>query len=59
MTLSRRYASLLPSTERRRNPRCPRQTSPNKVLQADKGNLSYLLYSQKSRQLTFAAELGR
>jgi hypothetical protein len=32
---------------------------PNTALQADKGKLSCLLHSQKSRQLTFAAELGR
>jgi hypothetical protein len=32
---------------------------PNKALQTDKGNLSCLLRSQKSRQLAFAAELGR
>ena len=32
---------------------------PNKALQTDKGKLSRLLRSQKPRQLTFAAELGR
>jgi hypothetical protein len=32
---------------------------PNKALQPDKGKLSYLLHSQKPRQLAFAAELGR
>jgi hypothetical protein len=31
----------------------------NKALQTDKGKLSCLLHSQKPRQLTFAAELGR
>ena len=31
----------------------------NKTLQPDKGKLSCLLHSQKSRQLAFAAELGR
>jgi hypothetical protein len=32
---------------------------PDKVLQTDKVNLSCLLHPQKSRQLAFAAELGR
>ena len=32
---------------------------PNKALQTDKDKLSCLLHSQKPRQLTFAAELGR
>ena len=32
---------------------------PNTALQSDKGKLSCLLHSQKSRQLAFAAELGR
>jgi hypothetical protein len=31
----------------------------NKTLQADKAKLSRLLHSQESRQLAFAAELGR
>lgn len=31
----------------------------NKALQTDKGKLSRLLHSQESRQLAFAAELGR
>lgn len=31
----------------------------NKALQSDKGNLSCLLHSQKSRQLAVAAELRR
>jgi hypothetical protein len=31
----------------------------NTALQTDKGKLSRLLHSQKPRQLTFAAELGR
>jgi hypothetical protein len=32
---------------------------PNKALQTDKAKLSRLLHSQESRQLAFAAELGR
>jgi len=32
---------------------------PNRSLQADNGNLSCLLLTQKPRQLTFAAELKR
>jgi hypothetical protein len=32
---------------------------PDKALQTDKGKLSRLLHSQGSRQLAFAAELGR
>jgi hypothetical protein len=36
-----------------------RVTPPNKALQSDKGKLSRLLHSQESRQLAFAAELGR
>jgi hypothetical protein len=59
MTLSRRYESLLRSTERRRNPRCTQQAAPNQALQTDKGKLSCLLHSQMSRQPAFAAELGR
>ena len=35
------------------------QLPSNKALQTDKDNLSCLLHSQKSRQLDFAAELGR
>jgi hypothetical protein len=31
----------------------------NKALQTDKVNLSRLLHAQESRQLAFAAELGR
>ena len=57
MTLSRRYESSLPSTERCLNPRIE-QTAPNKALQTDKGKLSRLLHSQEPRQLAFAAELG-
>jgi hypothetical protein len=33
--------------------------APDKALQSDKGNLSYLLHSQKLRQLAFTAELDR
>jgi hypothetical protein len=33
--------------------------TPNKALQTDKVKLSRLLHSQESRQLAFAAELGR
>ena len=32
---------------------------PNKALQTDKDKLTRLLHSQKPRQLSFAAELGR
>jgi hypothetical protein len=37
----------------------PLRTPPNKALQTDKGNPSFLLHSQKRRQLAFAAELDR
>lgn len=36
-----------------------RLARPNKTLQTDKVKLFYLLHSQKPRELTFAAELGR
>jgi hypothetical protein len=58
MNLSRRYGSLLQSTERRLNTQTE-QAAPNKALQTDKDKLSCLLHSQKPRQLAFAVELGR
>ena len=57
MTLCRRYANSLRSTERRPSPRTE-QTAPNKALQTDKVKLSRLLRSQEPRQFAFAAELG-
>ncbi len=41
------------------NPMAFAQMTYNKTLQTDKVNQSRLLYSQKPRQLAFAAELGR
>jgi hypothetical protein len=45
--------------EWRRALRAGAPAAPNTALQTDKGDLSCLLHSQKSRQLDFAAELGR